>query len=207
MPKTTVMFTQFSLPVVHPAFQLLKRSARLLHLVAAVVILANALHQWQQHDASLVLFITQTVIAADILILLFAGGPILQESPRLNLLFRMIETLVILGIGIALLGDGHAVFGWLHLLLAASFGLLLHREWRAARYETVHITQTGISLPNLMRSAELGWEEIRQIVPYYQSIVIETLRSRKLRFTLRNNLKVEELAQINEFCQKQLGNG
>jgi hypothetical protein len=201
------MFTQFSLPVVHPAFELLKRSARLLHLVAAVVILVNALYQWQQYGASRLLCITQLIVAADIFILVLAGGPLLYHSPRLNHIFRLIEALVILGIGLSLVGDGYWAVGWLHLLLSASFALLLYREWRAARSEAVNITQTGITLPNLLRDAEIGWDRIRQIVPYYQSIEIETLQQRKVEFTLRRNLKIEELEQINEFCQKHLRKG
>lgn len=206
MQKTTVMFTQFSIPVVHPGFELLKRSARLLHLVAATVILVNALYQWQQYNASHLLCITQLIIAVDIFVLLFAGGPILHESPRLNLVFRLIEAAVLLGIGLNMVQDGRLIAGWFHLLLATSFFLLLYRERRAAHAEAVNITHTGITLPNLNRDAEISWGDIRQIVPYYQTIVIETLRRRKIKFNLRKNLKIEELEQINEFCQKHLRN-
>ena len=207
MQKTTVMFTQFSIPVVHPAFELLKRSARLLHLIAATVILVNALHQWQQHDTSRLLCITQLIVGADILVLLFAGGQLLQESPKLNLIFRFIESLVLLGIGLTLLQDGHLIFGWLHLALAASFFVLFYREKRVLQSEAVNITHTGITLPNFIRDAEISWKDIQQIMPYYQSIVIETFRRRKIQFHLRKNLKIEELEQINEFCQKHLRKG
>lgn len=207
MPKTTVMFTQFSIPVVHPAFELLKRSARLLHLVAATVILVNALYQWQQYNASHLLCITQLIIAADIFVLSFAGGSLLSESPRLNLIFRLIEAAVLLGIGLNLVQNDHTLMGYVHLLLSASFFLLFYRERRMARAEAVNISHTGITLPNFIRDAEISWGDIQQIVPYYQTIVIETFRRRKIQFTLRKNLKIEELEQINEFCQKHLRNG
>lgn len=207
MQETTVMFTQFSIPVVHPAFELLKRSARLLHLVAAIVILVNALHQWQEHDTSRLLCITQLIVVADILVLLFAGGSLLQESPKLNLVFRFIEAVVLLGIGLTLLQDGHIIFGWLHLMLAAGFLVLFYRERRVLQSEAVNISHTGITLPNFIRDAEISWKDIQQIMPYYQSIVIETFRRRKIQFDLRKNLKIEELEQINEFCQKHLRKG
>ena len=46
------MPTQYSLQIVHPAFELLKRSARVLHFIAAAVIFINALHELIAHDGN-----------------------------------------------------------------------------------------------------------------------------------------------------------
>lgn len=85
--------------------------------------------------------------------------------------------------------------------------MLFYRERRVLQSEAVNISHTGITLPNFIRDAEISWKDIQQIMPYYQSIVIETFRRRKIQFDLRKNLKIEELEQINEFCQKHLRKG
>jgi hypothetical protein len=201
------MPTQFSLQIVHPAFELLKRSARVLHFIAASVILIDALHLLQVHNGNKVLCYTQMVIAADIFILVFFGGVLLIEAPRLNLIFRLIEVLTIFGISITLMGDGHNWFGLVHLIVSGGYLFLFYREWRVIRSEAVDITQTGITVPNFVKDAEIGWHEIKNIIPQYHSIIIETLRDKKIEFDLRKNLKIDELEQIDDFCRKHLIKG
>jgi hypothetical protein len=201
------MATQYSLQIIHPAFELLKRSARVLHFIAASIILVNALHLLQAHNTSPVLCYTQMVIAADVYLLVFFGGVLLIEAPRLNLIFRLIETLTIFGISITLIADGHSWFGLVHVLVSAGYFFLLYREWRVLRSEAVDIRPTGISVPNFIRDAEISWHEIKSIIPKYHSIIIETLSHKKIEFNLRENLKIDELGQIDEFCRKHLDNG
>ena len=201
------MPTQYSLQIIHPAFELLKRSARILHFIAAAIIFTNALHILQAHNGSRLLCYTQIVIAADIFILVFFGGVLLIEAPKLNLLFRLIETLTLFGISLALMSDGHTAFGCLHLLLAAGYLFLFYREWRVVRSEAVDISQTGITVPNFVKDAEISWSEVKSIIPRYHSILIETFRNKKIEFNLRTNLKIDELEQIDDFCKKHLVNG
>ena len=198
------MNTQYSLPVIHPAFELLKRHSKILHLIAALAILVNALHELQMDDTSRIYSITQLVISADIIILVFFTGNMLEEAPLLNLVFRMIESLVLLGIGLMLLTDGFKWFGLLHFAGAAAYFILLYKESRVINAETLRIRHTGITLPNLVKNMEIRWHEIKTIMPKYHCIIIETLRNKRMEYKLRINLKIDELEQIDDFCQKHL---
>jgi hypothetical protein len=198
------MPTQYSLQIVHPAFELLKRSARVLHFIAASVIFINALHLLQVHHGNKIVCYTQMVIAADIFILVFFGGSLLVVAPRLNLIFRLCEALTLFGIAVSLFTDGHSWYGVIHAIATAGYIFLFYREWRVMRSEAVDITQTGITVPNFIKDAEISWNEIKTIIPKYHSIIIETLRNQKIEFNLRENLKIDELGQIDEFCKKHL---
>ncbi len=199
------MPNQYSLPVVHPAFELLKRSARILHFIAASVILTNALFELKANDGNALVAYAQLVISADIYLLIFLGGTLLVMAPRLNLIFRFMEALTLLGIGATLVGDGYGWLAFSHALMGAGYGFLFYREWRVIRSEAVDIRATGITLPNFIKDVEIGWNEIRTIIPKYHSIIIETFRNKRISFELRSNLKIEELEQIDDFCQKHLG--
>ena len=198
------MPTQYSLQIVHPAFELLKRSARVLHFIAASIILINALHLLQVHNGNKLLCYTQMIIAVDIFLLVFLGGVLLIEAPKLNLIFRMIEVLTLFGISLTLLSDGHNWLGMVHLLVSAGYLFLFYREWRVIRSEAVDIRQTGITVPNFVKDAEISWHEIKTIIPKYHSIIIETLLNKKIEFNLRKNLKIDELEQIDDFCRKHM---
>jgi hypothetical protein len=198
------MQASYLLPVIHPSFELLKKSAKVLHFLAAAAILANAFHQYRSHDGSVALCITQGIIALDIFILVFFTGDTLMQVPKLNIIFRIIETLMLLGIAIILFLGNHIIFGLAHL--AASFGyyFLLHREVRVIKAENVRIQSTGVTLPDLQKDAEIGWHEIKSIIPKYHSIVVETFRNKKLEFNLRQNLKIDELEKLNDFCRQHM---
>ena len=198
------MPTQYSLQIVHPAFELLKRSARVLHFIAASIILINALHLLQVHNGNKLLCYTQIIIAVDIFLLVFLGGVLLIEAPKLNLIFRMFEVLTLFGISLTLIKDGHNWLGIVHLLVSAAYLFLFYREWRVIRSEAVDIKQTGITVPNFVKDAEISWNEIKTIIPKYHCIIIETLLNKKIEFNLRKNLKIDELEQIDDFCRKHL---
>lgn len=198
------MYTQYSLPVIHPSFELLKRSAKILHFIAASAILVTALHQWQVHNANGVLCVTQMIIGVDILLLVFFTGQVLTEAPKLNLVFRFIESVALLGIAYMLFSDGHLFLGLMNLFAAAGYFFLLHREARVIRSEIVNIKPTGITMPDLVKDVELGWNEIKTIIPHYHSIIIETFRDKKVEFNFRNNLKIDELQQLDDFCKQHL---
>ena len=92
-----------TIPVFHPAFEKLKRSGRLLHFTAAIVILSHAVSHISQPDSSQVYFWCQLVLGLDIFLLVFLGRNILATIPTVNLFFRFVEFLFFIGIGTLLL--------------------------------------------------------------------------------------------------------
>lgn len=198
------MDNQYSLPVVHPAFELLKKWTAMLHFIAASLILINAIAEMRAPNSTAIFYYAQVIIAADIYLLIFFGAGVWQAAPRINLLFRIMETLTLLGIGLSMLLKGDLGIGFSYLLISMGYVFIYYRERRVMHSESVSIRPTGISLPNFMRDSEISWNEIRSIIPKYHSIIIETLRNKRIRFELRRNLKIEELQQIDDFCQKHI---
>lgn len=198
------MTNHFTLAIIHPAFEQLKQSARFLHLVAGCLILFNALQFWFSHQTQLEVFVPQLILAVDVLLLVFFGGQLIRELPRINLIFRLLEVLTIFAISVNLLLDGAGWSALGHALLAFGFAVVLFREYRILHNESIRIQQTGISIPNLNKDVEMGWYELSRVVPQYHSILIETLKHKTIRFRLRRNLKIEELQQIDEFCRQHL---
>jgi hypothetical protein len=198
------MPTHYSLHVVHPGFELLKRSAKILHFIAGAAILINALHEWQVQDSSAILYIAQAIIGIDIIILVFFTGNILVENPRLNVIFRLIESVALMGICVSLVMDGYYFLSIIYLLAAFGYFVLVHKEIRVLKEQEIFIKSTGISIPNLLKDVEISWVDVKQIIPKYHSIIIETLKSKKIVFDLSKNLKIDELEQINDFCTKHL---
>jgi hypothetical protein len=196
------MASRYSLPIIHPSFELLKMASRLLHFMAAAFIATNAVHQLAAHEGGRLICYTQLVIAADILILVFFGAGILSALPRVGVLFRLIEAITFLGMWLTLTNGSHPWLGAAHALLAALYFFICQREWRISVSEAIEIKPNGITVPHFIRDADIRWLHIKKVVAGYNSIIIETVRDKKVRFQLRSNLKIEELEQINDFCTR-----
>ncbi len=195
------MAARYSLSIIHPSFELLKNASRLLHFMAAAFIALNALHQLSAHEGGKIICYTQLIIAADIMILVFFGAGILAGLPKVGVLFRLIEALTFMGIWLTLTIEEHPWLGFFHLLLSAGYLFICYREWRISLSEAIEIKPSGITVPNFIANAEIRWLHIKKVVAGYNSIIIETVRDKKVEFQLRNNLKIEELEQINDFCK------
>jgi hypothetical protein len=195
-----------ALPVVHPAFQKLKRSGRFLHLTAGGLIMVHAISHVSQPHSSPVYIGCLLFMAVDIFILVMAGKNIAADMPIVNLFFRLIEVVFFLGICITLLLESHWVMGTIHGLIGLAYSYLFWCEKKALYNEQVAIHHTGISLPALPDNRFLIWTQIDRIEAQYDSITINTSEPQSYHFDLRKNLQFEELDQIHELCRHYLGN-
>ena len=136
-----------SFTIVHPAFQNLKRSGRLLHLTAGGLILAHAISHFKQPDANLIYFWCQFIVALDIFILVFAGRQVLLTRPKVNLFFRFVEFLFFLGISVLLFFERKWLMGSMHLSLSIIYIYLFYLEkyypWRICRHTSYWCYNSG----------------------------------------------------------------
>ena len=193
-----------ALPIVHPAFQSLKKSGKLLHLTAATLILIHAITHVIQPTGSYIYFGCLLLIAADIFILVFAAKAVLEDAPLVNLFFRFIEFIFFLGIGLDLLFRSNWANGIIHVLISGIYIYLFYCEKKLGTSEYVALHHTGITIPALPESKFLIWSCISHIEAHYDHIIIDTSFQKSYSFNLRQNLRFEELDQIHEFCRHYL---
>ena len=193
-----------ALPVVHPAFQKLKRAGRFLHLAAGGLILVHALSHLNQPHSSPVYLGCLLFMAVDIFILVVAGKNIAAELPMVNLFFRLVEIIFFLGIGIACCLSSEWYTGVGHILMALAYAYLFRCEKRMLTTEYVALHHTGITIPALPDSHFLIWANVDHIDAQYDSITIAASDEKSYHFDLRKNLQFEELDQIHEFCRHYL---
>ncbi|MFT3935377.1 MAG: hypothetical protein QM726_17255 [Chitinophagaceae bacterium] len=195
-----------AITIIHPAYESLKRISRFLHLVAAVLILFNALHQLQQPTLNHLYFWCQLFIGLDIIVVVFTNRNLVQELPRMNAIFRFIECVIFLGAAAILLSETNWIMGCVLLLVSGAYGYLMFCEHRMnnAEAEMVKFNHIGITISGMPNSVFFSWSRINNIDIRYDSITIDTSENKKLHFSLRQNLQFEELDQIHEFCRHYL---
>lgn len=193
-----------AITIIHPAYENLKRMGRFFHVIAALVIFANAIHQLQQPILNHLYFWCQLIVGIDIVIVVFANRNLVQELPRINSIFRFIECLIFFGAAAILLTEKNWIMGSVLVLVAAAYGYLLYCEQKITLAEMVKFNHIGITVAGLPESEFFLWSRINDIDIRYDSISILTSDNKKLHFALRQNLQFEELDQIHEFCRHYL---
>jgi len=196
-----------AITIVHPAFENLKRMGRFLHLIAGLLILFNALHQLQQPTLNHLYFWCQLFIAIDILIVVFTNRNLVQELPKMNTVFRFIECIIFLGAAAILLSESNWIMGIVLIAVSGAYAWLLFCEQKMNTAEMVKFNHIGVTVSGLPQSEFLLWSRINQIDIRYDQITIITSESKKMQFSLRQNLQFEELDQIHEFCRHYLKSG
>ena len=194
-----------SLPVVHPAFEKLKRSGTWLHFFAGLLILSHAISHFRQTESPPLYFWCQLIISLDIFILVLAGRDTLRQMPKVNLFFRLVEILFFLGIGLLMLFARNWVTATIHLSLSLAYSYLFYCERSLRSNELLSFHHIGISVPGLPEDRFFLWSHINDIEAFYDSIHISTSGDKNLSFELRKNLEFAELEQIHEFCRHYLG--
>jgi uncharacterized membrane protein len=194
-----------TIPVFHPAFEKLKRSGRLLHFTAAIVIISHAISHINQPDSSQLYFWCQFILALDIFLLVFLGRNILMTLPKVNLFFRFAEAFFFLGTGIFMMMKASWISGSFHIAISIVYCYLLYCERRVNTEERISLHHTGVTIPALPESKFLLWSHINKLQAQYDSIEILTSDNKQIRFQFRRNLEFEELDQIHEFCRHYIG--
>ena len=207
IPVKTALMDSISLPVVSPSFERLKRNGVWLHTVAAILILAHAISHFRSETTHSLYFWCLLLISADIFLLVLAGRHLLQQIPRVNLFFRLIEVIFFFCIGVLMIVEGNEVTGIVHLLLTIGYGYLFYCEKALRGSETLSFHHTGITIPSIPESRFLYWTHVNGVNAHYDGIDILTSESEDLSFDLRRNLEFEEMERINEFCRHYLGQG
>ena len=86
--------TSFSIPVISEAVNRQRRAARLLHLLAAFLMIANAWGDYRQPSPTLVFLLVQVAGALLTLAYVFAGKHLFPNRGSVNTAFRLLQAVI-----------------------------------------------------------------------------------------------------------------
>ena len=192
--------------IVHPAFEQLKRLGRFLHLVAGLLIMIHAFNQLKQPSTNYLYFWCLLLVSIDIIILAWVSRNLVQEMPRVNLIFRFIECVMFIGVAVLLLFSAQWIMGFTIAVVGIAYVYLFYCEKKVKEEETIIFLHTGVYISGIPDCKFLLWTHIDHIQANYDEITVQTAFNKTFVFPLRKNLQFEELEQIHDFCRHYIGN-
>jgi hypothetical protein len=191
--------------IINPRIQSLREAGRPLHLLAAILIFVNAFLYIQLPGSSKIYFWSQLIVAADILILFFAGKELLRESPGFNLFFRFAESIVFLTFAILLLYESQWTGAIIQVSIAVLYSYLFYCEKKAHSAERISIQHLGINLPGILTDRFIPWIEINRMdADHNEFIIYLRNRNKQIHLKLTHHLRLEELEIIQSYCRHYL---
>lgn len=191
--------------IINPRIQSLREAGRPLHLLAAILIFANAFLYIQLPGSGKIYFWSQLIVAADILILFFAGKELLRESPGFNLFFRLAEIIVFLTFAILLLYERQWTGCMIQSGIAVLYGYIFYCEKKSYAAERISIQHLGINLPGILTDRFIPWIEIQRIeADHYEFIIHLRTGNKRIQYKLTHHLRLEEMEVIESYCRHYL---
>lgn len=196
--------SSFHIPVLYEPFMRQRKAARLLHLLASFLMIANAWGAFQQPTPNLLFVGVQLGTAFLILLFVFTGTKIFPDTGTTNGIFRLLGAFVLLYaawmfyiiLNLTLLAN-------LQLLAGVGLLLLFFTERHIFANATVTISEAGIRYPSGNRHRLLHWNEVDDMRIRNDYISINTRSNQFLQFESATVLSELQIDTMNAFCRNQ----
>jgi hypothetical protein len=196
----------YSIPVRLPQVEQQLKAAKLIHLLSAFLLIANAWGAFRSTThPSLLFVVVQIALSILILSMVLGGKTIYPNKAKSNRIFRFVEAA----------GFGYAAYFFytdMHLSLMSFFqvviggGLLylwLH-ERKVFSQQEVLVNTNEVVLPAILNQKKISWKEIDNLRIRNDYISINTRQNKFIQFEVAASYSESELDEMNAWCFRHL---
>lgn len=194
----------YTIPIYYEPFEKQKRAAKLMHLLAGFLMIANAWGNFHQPTPSLLFVLVQISVALMSFLFVATGSKIFPQTTRSNTIFRLAQVTALLYASFYFFYTMHLNFMGI-LQLSGSIGLmmLLFSERSLFQPSVIVIDSTGIKAPANFGIRFIEWSNIENMRVRNDYISINTNQNQFLQFETNAVLSEMEMDAINAFCIQQ----
>ncbi len=198
MPGTT-----YKIPIFFEPFNKQKTAARLLHLLAAFLMIANAWGDYKQPTPNLLFVIIQ--VAGAILVMLFAfpGIKLFSKNASTNALFRLVEAGILFHAAWYFYRMNMSFMSLLQLIAAIGLIFLFFTERKIFAPCFIMIDEKGIHTPNNFGTRIIEWKDVENMMIKNDFISINTKQNQFIQYETGVVLSELEMDEMNAFSRDQ----
>jgi hypothetical protein len=192
----------YSIPIRFEPFERQKKAARLIHLLAGFLMIANAWGNFNQPTPNLLFVVVQIAVALMVILYAFAGNKFFSSIKNAHRLFRLIEALVFLYAAWYFFKLMNLqLMGLLQILAALGLFLLFITERKIFSPASVLIYEKGIETPGNMNNRFIPWADVENMIIKNDFISINTTKNQFLQYETGIILSELQMDEMNEFCR------
>ena len=182
-----------------------KKSTGLFHVIAGLFLIANSAEYYKQLNyqnffAVLPMYLVAT---ASLLYGLFRNR--MDPHAEFNHWMRMLQFLVFSILGILMLKSKIEFRNMSLLIWAVVCILLLFTERKVFHDAYLSVGKSNITIPGYFSNKVIPWSVIENVIVRQDYVTIYYPQNRYLQYEVMSQLNDLEIKNINQFCQRHLG--
>lgn len=183
-----------------------QKAAKLIHLLVAFLLIANAWGAFQSTPHPRLFFVVSQIALSILILSLVAGGKkLFPNQGKTHRLFRLIEAGGFAYAAYFFYTEMHGgILSFLQAVIAAGLLYLWFHERKIYRPQQVTLTIEGIELPAILNAKKLEWKEIENIRLRNDYLSINTRANKFIQFEVATTYSEVELDAMNAWCFRQL---
>jgi hypothetical protein len=194
----------YKIPIFFEPFERQKKAARLLHLLAGFLMIANAWGDYKQPTPDLLFVVIQVAGALLAVLFAFFGKRLFPNRGMTNSLFRLMEALVFFYAARYFFSELNlTLMGTLQLIAAIGLLLLFFNERKIFADCFVQINDKGITLPSNLKDRLIAWNDVENMRIRNDFISINTKQNQFIQFETGVVLSELQMDEMNAWCIEQ----
>lgn len=195
--------TSYKIPIFFEPFEKQKKAARLLHLLAGFLMVANAWGDFKQPSPDLFFVVVQ--IAGAILFVLFAlmGKRFANNLSGMNSIFRLLEAAILFYSAWYFMRMNLSMMATLQMIGAIGLLVLFFTERKIFSVCHIRIEEKGIYTPNNMGDRLIEWKDIELMLIKNDFVSINTVQNHFIQYETGAVLSELQMDEMNAYCREK----
>jgi hypothetical protein len=193
----------YKVPIFFEPFEKQKKAARLLHLLAGFLMIANAWGDFKQPSPNLIFVVVQIAGALLCIAFALAGKRMFSNHTSANGFFRLAEAAILFYAASYFFNMNLSLMGMLQVLGAAGLLLLFFTERKIFSACFVRIEDKGVYTPNNMGDRLIEWKDIDNMLIKNDFVSINTRQNQFIQYEIGAVLSELQMDEINAFCREK----
>ncbi|RXK58165.1 hypothetical protein ESA94_19335 [Lacibacter luteus] len=197
------MTTTYHIPIFFEPFEKQKKAARLLHLLAGFLMIANAWGDFKNPTPHLLFIVVQIAAALVLISYAFTGKKWSANQNATNGLIRILAAAVLFYAASYFYSINDSLRSLLQVFGACGLLLLFFTERKIFKQCVVTIDEKGVHTPANLKDRLIEWKDIDNMVIKNDFVSINTVQNHFIQYETGSVLSELQMDEMNAYCRSK----